>query len=191
MTINPQTAGLILLDFQGGVLARALAPYDAATVVAAAARLGRAFESGGGLIVKVRVEFAADFADAPKGLVDEPFQRPPGGFPASFSELAAPIAALKGPVVIKRNVGAFHGTELDTLLRRRGVETIVLGGVATNFAVEMTAREGFQLNYHVVVAEDASTSFSEAMHRFPIEHVLPRVARVRNVDKVIKMLKAD
>ena len=60
---------------------------------------------------------------------------------------------------------AFHGTDLDDHLRRRGIETIVLAGIATNIGVELTARQGFERNYALVVA-NASTGLSAEMHQF-------------------------
>ena len=45
------------------------------------------------------------------------------------------------PVIVKRRYSAFHGTELDVLLRSRGIRTIVLVGVAMNVCVEAAARD--------------------------------------------------
>ena len=83
-------------------------------------------------------------------------------------------------VITKRQWSAFHGTELDLQLRRRGVTTVVIGGVMTNFGMGSTARDAWQHNYAVVVAEDACSSLNPDMHRFAVENILPRVARVRS-----------
>ncbi|MGO9757626.1 MAG: isochorismatase family protein, partial [Roseiarcus sp.] len=93
-----------------------------------------------------------------------------------------------GIVITKRQWGAFYGTELDLQLRRRGIGTVVLAGVATNFGVESTAREAWQHNYAVVVAEDAVTSLSEELHRFSIDKILPRIARVRSTAEIVGAL---
>ena len=92
--------------------------------------------------------------------------------------------------ITKRQQGAFHGTELDLQLRRRGVTTIVLAGIATNFGVEQTAREAYQHGYAVVIAEDACTSVGPDLHRFAIERILPRIARVRSSDEILAALPA-
>ena len=86
-------------------------------------------------------------------------------------------------------MGRLFGTELDLQLRRRGFDTIVLTGVATNFGVEQTAREAWQLGYSVVVAEDATSSISEAAHRFAVETILPRVSRVRSTETILAALR--
>ena len=59
-----------------------------------------------------------------------------------WSELADGLAAAGDIVITKRQWGAFHGTELDLQLRRRGIRGIVLGGIATNFGVEFTGAPG-------------------------------------------------
>jgi nicotinamidase-related amidase len=91
-------------------------------------------------------------------------------------------------VITKRQWGAFHGTELDLQLRRRGVATIVLAGISTNFGVESTAREAWQHGYAVVVAEDACTSSAPDLHKFAIEKILPRIARVRDTATILRAL---
>ena len=73
-------------------------------------------------------------------------------------------------------------------MRRRGIATIVLAGIATNFGVEQTAREAWQHNYAVVVVEDAVTSVSEEMHKFSIDKILPRIARVRSTAEIVGAL---
>src|SRR5476649_479225 len=97
-------------------------------------------------------------------------QRPPGGLPAGWSDFAPEIAALSCALEItKRQWSAFHGTELDLQLRRRGITTVVLGGIATNFGVESTARDAWQHNYAVVIAEDAMSSMDAELHRLAVE----------------------
>jgi nicotinamidase-related amidase len=116
---------------------------------------------------------------------------PPGGLPPDWAEFAPGIADLPADVVIaKRQWGAFHGTELDLQLRRRGIATVILAGVATNFGVESTAREAWQNNYAVIVAEDACASVSAEHHAFSIGKILPRVARVRSTAEILAALEA-
>ena len=69
-------------------------------------------------------------------------------------------------------------------MRRRGVTTLVLGGIATNMGVESTARAAHEHGYAVVVAEDASGSLSAEMHAFAIAHIFPRLGRVTTTDAI-------
>ena len=189
LALDPRTTALILIDVQKGVLAMPLAPHGAAQVVQNAARLGLHFDEVGALVVLVHVAFAANAADRLSQPVDAASPAPPGGLPADWAEFAPEIGALRAGVVIaKRQWGAFHGTELDLQLRRRGIATVVLAGVATNFGVESTAREAWQHNYAVVVAEDAVSSLGEELHRFSIDKILPRIARVRPTAEIVGAL---
>jgi nicotinamidase-related amidase len=91
-------------------------------------------------------------------------------------------------LILKRHWGAFYGTDLDLQLRRRRIETIVLGGIATNFGVESTARNGYEHGYHVVFAEDAMGAFTKASHDFAIQNIFPRLGRVRTTEEILQAL---
>jgi nicotinamidase-related amidase len=186
LTLDPRTTALVLIDMQKGILGMPLAPYGSAQLVENAVALGKRLKEAGGSVVLVNVAFANDHADRLSQEVDAPMQVRPGGMPAEWSEFVPEIASLQMDVVItKRQWSAFHGTELDLQLRRRGITTIVLGGVATNFGVESTARDAWQHNYAVVIAEDACASMGADLHEFSVEKILRRVARVRSTAEIL------
>ena len=190
LDLDPRKTALVLIDLQRGVLERPGAPRTSSEVLRHAVALAQACVEAQVLIVRVHVAFASDFSDMPGSLVDSPIPRPPGGLPAGWSDFAPEVAALPAAIEItKRHWSAFHGTELDLQLRRRGLNTIVLAGIATNFGVESTARDAWQHNYAVVIAEDATTSFDAEMHRLAIEKILPRVSRVRSAAEIIAALR--
>jgi nicotinamidase-related amidase len=187
--LDPRTTALVLIDVQNGTLAMPMAPYDAATVIANSARLAERIAAAGGTVVLVRIAFSEGYADRLQQPVDVALAVPPDGLPAGWSDFAPPIAAIKPDVVItKRQWSAFHGTELDLQLRRRGIARVVIGGLMTNFGVESTARDAYQNNYAVIVAEDACASFAADMHRFAIEKTLPRVSQVRSTEQIVAAL---
>lgn len=187
LEIDPGKTALVLIDLQAGILANTLSPYDSETVLANGLTLARAVKAAGGMVVAVNVDFGPDRAMFPPGLIDAPM----GGAPdPDFAEIRPEVLAIADAVVTKRQWGALHGTEMDTLLRRRGIDTIVVGGVATNFGVESTVREGWSHGYSMIVAEDASTTFSASMHDFPMKLVFPRIARVRTVAQIVEALSA-
>lgn len=189
LQLDPRKTALVLIDMQKGTLAFPLAPYDRATIIANTAALGQAFAAAGALIATVNVAFAPDRADLPPQAIDQPMMLPPGGFPPDWSELTPEIAALPAAVsVTKRHWSAFYGTELDLQFRRRRIGTVVIGGIATNFGVESTARDAWQHGYDVIVAEDASTSVGADLHAFAVTSTLPRVARVRSVSQIMASL---
>jgi nicotinamidase-related amidase len=121
--------------------------------------------------------------------VDEPLMRGGGAPPPNASELVPETGVQAGDVIVaKRQWGAFHGTDLDQHLRRRGIRTIVLGGIATNIGVESTARSAHDLGYELVFAEDAMSSLSAEVHEFPIKNIFPLMGRVRSVEQIMKAL---
>ena len=176
--LDPRSSALVLIDLQNGIVGMGLAPRSGPEVVATGQSLADQFRAAGAPVVLVRVAWAADYADAPGGLVDQVGPRPPGGLPAAWTTLVEGLAQPQDIVVTKRQWGAFTGTDLDLQLRRRGIKTIVIGGIATNFGVESTVRHAWELGYNVVVAEDACTTVSAELHDTAIRVIFPRIARV-------------
>ena len=173
--LDPKTSALILIDLQAGVIRMPLQPRGGPETLAAGKALAEKFRAAGAKVVLVRVDFAPDFADAPRQPVDAPFS---GAREAGWSELAEGLAQPGDILIVKRQWGAFHGTELDLQLRRRGIGTVVIGGIATNFGVESTARQAWENGYAVVIPEDACASRSTELHEMAIEHIFPRISRV-------------
>lgn len=180
--LDPKTTALVLIDLQNGILSMPIAPRGGAEVLAAAKELARRFRAARAPVVLVRVGWSEDGRDALSQPVDQPRPSPPGGYPEGWSDLAEGLAQSGDIVILKRHWSALYGTELDLQLRRRGVSTIVLGGVATNFGVESTARQAWEHGYAVIVAEDVTASASAEMHQFSIERIMPRIARVSRSD---------
>jgi nicotinamidase-related amidase len=176
--LDPATTALVLIDIQNGIVGRPLQPRSGADVLATSKSLAERFRAAGAKVVLVSVGWSEDFGDALKQEVDEPTPRPPGGMPKGWSALAEGLAAPGDLLVVKRQWGAFYGTDLDLQLRRRGVKTIVLGGIATNFGVESTARSAWEHGYAVVIAEDACASMSAELHDMAVKAIFPRISRV-------------
>ncbi len=177
-TLDPKSTALVLIDLQKGVLARTTAPHSVDQVFQSARDLITRFRGAGAPVVLVNVGWSNDGKDILRQPVDQPPAIPPRGFPEGFMDLVDGLAQPGDILITKRQWGAFHGTELDLQLRRRGIQTIVLGGVATNIGVESTARQAWEHGYAVVLAEDATSALSAEMHAFSITHIMPRIARV-------------
>jgi nicotinamidase-related amidase len=176
--LNSKTTALVLIDLQKGAIGGTLAPHSRADIVKSGSELARRFRAAGATVVLVNVTFAPDFKDAPLQAVDRPFTPPAGGFPADFGELVDGLKGAGDICITKRQWGAFYGTELDLQLRRRGIQTIVLAGFATNFGVESTARQAWEHGYSLIFAEDATTSMSAEMHAFSMNNILPRLGKI-------------
>jgi nicotinamidase-related amidase len=83
---------------------------------------------------------------------------------------------------------AFHQTYLDLALRNRNIDTLVISGGSTDVGVASTAYAARDLDYNLVIVSDACTSPEEDNHAQFMQRVLPRMARVRTAEQVLRML---
>ena len=187
LSIDPSSTALILIDLQKGITRNPTAPHAAADVVSRAVRLADAFRVHRSTVVLVRVAFAADGSDRLKMPTDA---KPPTKAPsADWSEIVGELGPRAGDLVVtKRQWGAFYGTDLDLHLRRRGIRTIVIGGISTNFGVESTARDAYERAYALVFVEDAMSAMSAEGHAFATSNIFPRLGLVRSTSEVLEAL---
>ena len=187
LALDPQSTALVLIDLQRGIAGRPTAPHSATDVVARARGLAERFREVGAPVVLVRVAVAPDGRDRLAPRVDAAGWG--GPVPPDFSQIVPELGPLEGDLVVtKRQWGAFYGTELDLELRRRGIRTIVLGGIATNFGVESTARDAYERGYELVFAEDAMAGPTAEAHQFAVTTIFPRIGLVRSSAEVLAAL---
>jgi nicotinamidase-related amidase len=104
------------------------------------------------------------------------------------TEIVAEVEPHDGDLVITNGrVSNFANSPLDTILRGRGVDTIVIFGVATNLSVEDTARHASNLGYRVILVEDACSAADDAAHRATVA-TLSLLAEVSNSEEVAAAL---
>jgi nicotinamidase-related amidase len=191
LTIDPKKTALVLIDLQQGIVARSWAPHSGPDVVKNAARLATKFRAVGATVVLVRVSFSADAKDLLKVPADSPAQFNPNSLPPHWAELTPEIGPEPGDIlIVKRQWGAFYGTDLDLQLRRRDIRTIVLGGIATNIGVESTARDAYERGYAQIFVEDAMSSTSAEAHEFAIKNIFQRIGNVRSTEAVLSALSS-
>lgn len=181
--LDPKTTALVLIDLQKGILTMPVVPYPGKDVLEKGMMLADAARQAGAPVMLVHVGFAPDFADAPPSNVDAPLSAA-APLPADWSDFAPGLQAPSDITIFKRQWGAFTGTDLDLQLRRRGIRTIVLAGIATNFGVESTLRHAWELGYDVVVPEDACTSLNAELHSMAFSHVFPRLCKVTRTAEI-------
>ena len=163
--IEPVRAALLLIDMQNGFIdaASPLCIAGAAATVPACAHALAAAREHGLAVFHVRRAYAADGSDV-EAVRWEAWAE--GGRPLSSADpmsLACPseLAPAPGePVVVKPSWSAFFGTDLDALLRARGIGTLVLAGTTTPNCVRSTAYDGLARGFNVAVLRDATSSRS-------------------------------
>jgi nicotinamidase-related amidase len=166
----PRTA-LVLIDLMPRIIAQPTAPHTGEHVFERCRRLADAFREREGLVVRVRVER-------------------PGGVQPEGSELAA-IPGEGDVVVVKNSWGAFPSSGIHEALRERGVETLILGGIATNFGVESTGRAADDHGYATVFVSDAVTGLDRNAHDFAVDYVFPKLGTVVTTDELLAGLTSD
>jgi len=182
LALDPKTTALVLIDLQNGITARQLAPHASQDVIRNSIRIADSLREKGGTIVFVHV-LLNETLQLP---VDSPTPRPSTPPPPQASELVPEIKLQPGDhIVTKRQWGAFYGTNLEQHLRRRAIRTIILGGIATNFGVESTARAAFDRAFELVFAEDAMSSVSAEAHNFATKNIFPRMGRARSTEQIL------
>ncbi|MFJ9419615.1 isochorismatase family protein [Streptomyces sp. NPDC101227] len=178
--LDPTTA-LVLIDLQKGIAGLPGTPHPSADVIARGARLAAEFRARALPVVLVNVTGGAPgrTESAARGATP----------PADWAELVPELDRQPADIIVtKQQWGAFHGTNLDLELRRRGVTQIVLAGIATSIGVESTARAAHEHGYHVAIATDAVTDLDEAAHRNSLEKIFPRLGETDTTEAIVKLL---
>jgi nicotinamidase-related amidase len=187
LSLDPKTTALVLIDLQNGIVSMKVEPQPSSDVVARAKRLAQAFRAVQAPVVVVTVGSSVDGKDALAPAVDAPGVA--GNRPADWSAVVTQLEAQPSDLrIMKRQWGAFYGTDLDLQLRRRGIRTIVLAGISTNVGVESTARDAFERAYDQVFVTDAMASTSAEAHANTLKYIFPRIGRLRTTDEVIAAL---
>lgn len=182
LTIDPARTALLIIDMQrdflepGGFgeslgndvsrLAAAIAPCRAVLDAARAAGI---------LVLHTREGHRPDLSDAPPAKLarGEPSARIGAAGPMgrilvrgeAGHDIVAELSPAPGePVIDKPGKGAFYATDLDAMLRNRGVETLLVGGVTTEVCVHTTVREANDRGYRCVVLADCCASYFPEFH---------------------------
>jgi nicotinamidase-related amidase len=187
LPIDKSKTALVVIDLQKGIVGRKTAPYSSEDVVKNTASLAEKFRKNGMPVFLVHVTPSPDGKDSLRPVADVamPVQTPS----PDWADLVPEIGPKQGDFVItKRQWGAFYGTELDLELRRRGVSTIVLCGISTNIGVESTARFAYEFGYQQIFAEDAMSAMTSEEHRSTVDHIFPRIGRVRKTQEIVSSL---
>jgi nicotinamidase-related amidase len=190
LSLEPRRTAIVVIDLQKGIAGMpGGAPHTKPAVIANAARLLAAARAAGAQPILVHVGGAPDGADRLKTPTDQTWKTT-GPLPPDWCELIPELNRQPGDIVIlKRQWGAFYGTDLDLQLRRRGLSTIVICGISTEFGVESTARDAYERGYELLFAEDAMTGSTAESHANSVQRIFPRMGRVRTTDQILAALK--
>ena len=160
-------------------------------VLAKSARLLDAARRSGVKVIYVIITYRPGYPERPAngglwGALIQANAVTEGTWGAEIHEAVAPQDG--EPVVTKRAVSAFYGSDLAALLATGDIDTLLLCGVATNFVVEGTAREAMDRGYNVVIVGNCCTAASQETHDASLNTTLPFLSTISNLEEVIAAL---
>jgi nicotinamidase-related amidase len=176
LTLDPATTALVLIEFQneftsdGGVLHDAVSEVmDKTGMLGNTVALVDKARAAGVTIMHAPITFAPGYGELTrhpygilKGVVDgNAFVK--GSWGAAIVDDLTPS---DGDILIegKRGLDTFASTNLDFILRSKGITTIILAGFLTNCCVESTMRSGYENGYRVITLTDCTAATSVAEH---------------------------
>ena len=195
MAIDPTTTALVLIEYQndftseGGVLHGAVSEVMDKTDMLANTRASSPRRAAGATVMHAPITFAAGYGELSshpygilKGVVDgNAFVK--GSWGAAIVDELAPA---EGDIVIegKRGLDTFASTNLDFILRSKGITTLVLGGFLTNCCVESTMRSGYENGYQVITLTDCVAATSAEEHENALKYDFPMFSQPMTSDGV-------
>jgi ureidoacrylate peracid hydrolase len=190
MAIDAKTTALLLIEYQNDFTSKGGALHDGVKAVmestnmlANTARTAAKARAAGVTVMFAPISFAQGYREITsepygilKGVVDSnAFVRGTWG-----AQIVDSLSPTPEDIVIegKRGLDTFASTNLDFILRSRGIKTLAVAGFLTNCCVESTTRSGYEKGFSMVALSDCAATLSEEEQRFTFEKNLPMFARI-------------
>ncbi len=200
MAIDPSTTAVVLIEYQndftseGGVLHGAVeAVMNKTGMLDNTKRVADAARQAGATIMHAPITFADGYNELSahpygilKGVVDgHAFVKDSWG-----AAIVDDLAPEPNDIVIegKRGLDTFASTNLDFILRNKGITTIVLGGFLTNCCVESTMRSGYENGYNVITLNDCVAATSIEEHDNALAYDFPMFSQPMSSNEFIEQL---
>ncbi|MDR2377977.1 MAG: cysteine hydrolase [Bifidobacteriaceae bacterium] len=200
--MNPSTTALLLIEFQndftspGGTLHDAVkAVMEETNMLDNAAKTAAAVRAAGGCVVHAPIHFAPGYGELTAkpygilaGVVDT------GSFVegAWGSQIVEALSPEPGDIVLegKRGLDAFASSNIDFILRSKGVQTVALAGFLTNCCVESTMRSAYERGFEVITLTDAMAATSLEEHANAIKFDFPMFSKPMSHIEFVLALQA-
>jgi nicotinamidase-related amidase len=201
LQLDPTKTALVLIEYQneftsdGGALHGAVsAVMDKTGMLAKTVALVQAARAAGVTIMHAPITFAPGYGELSrhpygilKGVVDgNAFVKGTWG-----AAIVDDLAPQEGDIVIegKRGLDTFASTNLDFILRSKGIETVIIGGFLTNCCVESTMRSAYENGYRVITLTDCTAATSAEEHDNAIAYDFPMFSLPMESGTVAEALK--
>jgi len=194
---DPTTTALVLIEFQndftsaGGVLHDAVKDVMASTdMLSNAQQLTEKARGAGVTIMHAPISFSPGYNEITKhpygilkGVVDgKAFVKGEWG-----SAICNELKPADGDIVIegKRGLDTFASTNLDFILRSKGITTVIIGGFLTNCCVESTMRSAYENGYEVITVTDMVAATGEEEHANALKYDFPMFSKPMTTSDVL------
>jgi nicotinamidase-related amidase len=201
MPIDPSKTAVVLIEYQndftseGGVLHGAVEEVmDKTNMLANTQQVVAAARQAGVTIMHAPITFAEGYNEISahpygilKGVVDgNAFVKGTWG-----ADIIDDLAPQEGDIVVegKRGLDTFASTNLDFMLRSKGITTIALGGFLTNCCVESTMRSGYENGYQVITLNDCVAATSIAEHDNALTYDFPMFSQPMSANEFVAELE--
>jgi ureidoacrylate peracid hydrolase len=200
MAIDPKTTAVVLIEYQndftteGGALHHAVSEVmDETAMLAHTREVVKAARNAGATIMHAPIAFTEGYGEITnrpygilKGVVDgQAFVK--GSWGAQIIDELTPAA---GDIVVegKRGLDTFASTNLDFILRSKGISTVALGGFLTNCCVESTMRSAYENGYRVITLSDCVAATSVEEHENALKYDYPMFSLPMTADEFVSEL---
>jgi nicotinamidase-related amidase len=188
ITLDPKKSAVLAMDCQRGIVS--IYAKDQADFASRAARVLEAARKSGMTVIHVQVGFRPNLPEVSDRNVLFASIKASAQHQQLFQGEAGAVHPALGPaegdiIVTKHRVDAFHGTDLDMILRAREIDTLVLFGIATSGVVLSTLLHASDADYRLAVIKDCCADLDPDLHACLIEKLFPRRASVMAADEFI------
>jgi nicotinamidase-related amidase len=198
--MNPQTTAIVLIEYQndftspGGVFHDGVKDVmQSNNMLANTVEVANRCRAAGVTVMHAPISFAEGYGELTgnpygilKGVVDNKAFRK-GSWGAEIVDVLAPRPE---DIVVegKRGLDAFPSTNLDFILRSKGIRTIALGGFLTNCCVESTMRSAYERGFDVITLKDCTATLSQEAQDMALTYNFGMFSRPMNHDEFLKLL---
>jgi nicotinamidase-related amidase len=189
LSVDLTRTALVIIDMQRDFLEPGgfgeMLGNDVSRLAAAVAPCRKMLDSArkaGLLVIHTREGHRPDLSDAPPVKLEKGNARQCIGAPGPMGrilvrgepghDLIAELYPVAGePVIDKPGKGAFYATDLQSILRNRGIESLIVCGVTTEVCVHTTVREGNHRGYRCIVPGDCCGSYFPEFHEMGLRMI--------------------
>ena len=200
--LDPAHTTLVVVDLQNGFMApgQPAEVAQAREIVPNVNRLARATRAAGGMVAWIQNTITPESENSWSVWFGH-FAREEWGpqmrqafTPGDFGHaLYAELETVEGDLRVRKTrfSALIQGSsDLDAMLRARGIDTLIIVGTATNVCCESTARDAMMLNYKVFFVSDANACRTDAEHNATLAGLMVMFADVRSTDEMIALLQS-